>query len=366
MKLRQVITAFLCMVVPAAAYAGTCAPETLPEASVNALWSEAFAKQSGPGWIGGDSTYSTRLPDGRTVFVFSDTFIGTAKPDGTSAIKGMPHNSLLVGMADSLASVYSGTYDAPKSLIPERKTDTWFWAFATYIEKDKQLVFINEFDAGNVFGHFTGTSGMAVLDIPKGGVPQFSHTVLLPSDANTAWGRAILQEGEYLYAYGANSDPDKGTFYGMKVARIPQGKSTQTESWRYWNGEGWVDSLKNARTVYSGNELNGVMKQPAWMGKGYMAVSIPWGVFHDTVLQLSFACDPQGPWSKPETVYTLPEITGPQAYKNQIAYLPTFHPGLGDADTVVASYNINTTNGLKAYLDNIHIYQPRFLTLRKR
>ena len=38
-----------------------------------------IASESGPGWIGGDATYSTELPNGQEAFVFSDTMIGTAR-----------------------------------------------------------------------------------------------------------------------------------------------------------------------------------------------------------------------------------------------------------------------------------------------
>ena len=33
------------------------------------------------GFTGGDGTYSVLLPDGRTVWIFGDTFLGTVSPD---------------------------------------------------------------------------------------------------------------------------------------------------------------------------------------------------------------------------------------------------------------------------------------------
>lgn len=346
------------------AEANDCKPDKLPQASINHSWSKLFAGQAGPGWIGGDSTYSARLPDGRLAFVFSDTLIGTADQNGKSTLTGMPRNSMLVGSLEKLVPAYSGNYQAPKSLIPEPAKDKWFWAFATYVENGRQLVFVNEFDASNMFGHFTGTNAIAVMNVPEGELPQFSHLVPLPKDAKTAWGRAIVPDGNFVFVYGTNHDAASGAFHGMKIARIPKGKMVSVEAWQYWDGADWVSNSQNAIVVKTFNELDGVMKQPVRMGNGYMAVSIPFGVFDDTVLQLSFACNPQGPWSKPETIHTLPEITGPNAYKNEIAYLPTMHPELGDERSIIVSYNINTTDGFAAYKKNIHIYQPRFLTLK--
>lgn len=357
------IVIFSCIscLAPASANDKHCAPSTLPKASINKTLSEQFARLHGPGWIGGDSTYSTRLPDGRLVFVFSDTFIGTSKEDGKAFITGMPRNSLLVGLPGNLASIYSGTFDAPQSFIPAKEEGKWFWAFATYVENDALLVFVNEFDAGNVFGRFVGKSGIAVIDTPTGKLPSYNRMILLPDDMHTAWGRAVLKEEGYMYIYG--TVPASDTFSGMKIARVPHGKSTEIEQWRYWNGKDWSKNAQEAIVLPTTNELDGVMRMPEKMGKGYMAVSIPHGVFTDTVFQLSFACSPQGPWSMPVTVYTLPEITGPHAYKNEIAYLPTVHPELSEAGRIIVSYNINTTDGLVAYQNNIRVYQPRFLTL---
>ena len=42
-----------------------------------------FFQRSGPGWTGGDGTYSVSLPDGRTAWSFGDSFLGMVSPDGT-------------------------------------------------------------------------------------------------------------------------------------------------------------------------------------------------------------------------------------------------------------------------------------------
>src|SRR5713101_1647599 len=39
-----------------------------------------FFKQNGPGWTGGDGSYSLLLPDGTNLWIWSDSYIGTADP----------------------------------------------------------------------------------------------------------------------------------------------------------------------------------------------------------------------------------------------------------------------------------------------
>ena len=50
----------------------------------------------GPGWVGGDSTYSVELPDGRTLWLFSDSFIGEVTSSGhPQPGMVMVHNALV-------------------------------------------------------------------------------------------------------------------------------------------------------------------------------------------------------------------------------------------------------------------------------
>jgi hypothetical protein len=340
-----------------------CAPATLPVATSNEVLNSYFSNQFGPGWVGGDGTYSTKLPDGRQAWTFSDTLIGTANVDGTASFTGMPHNTELVGTAGQLSSNYAGSYSAPASLIPGRSSSSWWWAGATLVENNSQLIFVNDFDARNMFGYFTGNSGIAVMSLPTGSNPTYSRLQSLPTDSTTQWGSALASDATYNYVYGLSSNSDNGTFYGMKVARVVKGKTLTTSAWQYWNGTGWVSGESHAVSLATTNTLTGVTKQPSWMGStGYVATSIPSGVFNDNVLQLSFACSPQGPWSTPQTVAPIPEIA---QYHNEMAYIPTFHPELSSSTTGLAvSYNVNTTDGFGALAQNIHEYQPRFLQLR--
>src|SRR5437879_13310574 len=57
-----------------------------------------YATQNGPGWTGGDGTYSLALPDGTNLFMWSDSYIGTVDP-ATRKRRGYlftAHNSLTI------------------------------------------------------------------------------------------------------------------------------------------------------------------------------------------------------------------------------------------------------------------------------
>jgi hypothetical protein len=349
-------------VTPNASQGADCQPTTTtPSATVDAPLTSLIANESGPGWIGGDATYSTALPNGKEAFVFSDTLVGTAQASGTAKVTAFLHNSELVGTMPSLTGNFGGTAAAPQSLLPDTTDpgDQWQVA-ATYVEGGDQLVFVDEFAPvnGSDYDSFTGHSGIAVLSIPADGIPTFSSVVPVPTDANTQWGKAVMQSGGYNYIYGSDLNTSLNAFYGMKVARVPQGESLDTNDWTYWNGAQWVSGEANAEPEVTITVLTGVAPQPG--GNGYMAVSIPGWAGGDTSVDLSYACSAAGPWSSPAPLYTIPQVT---QYPNEIAYIPTFHPELSGLDGLVISYNINNTGNLTALEQDVHEYQPQFIQL---
>ncbi len=240
-------------------------------------------------------------------------------------------------------------------LIPDVDGDHW-WTLSTYVENGSQLVYVNEFapESGNI-DRFTGRSAIAVLSVSGSGMPTFSSITPLPTDPDTTWGHAVVQDASYTYVYGLDSAP--GAFYGMKLARVPLGESLQTSDWTYWNGSQWVSGEANAAVINAGGQLGGVMAQAG--GAGYVGASIPGGVYHGSEVTLSYACSPTGPWSTPQAVYPIPQVS---QYPDEIAYTPTFHPELTDQGGLVLSYDINSTSS-GAVLQNVHQYQPQFLVL---
>ena len=242
-------------------------------------------------------------------------------------------------------------------MIPDGSGPDHWWTDSTYVENGVQLVFVNEFGpaSGGALAQFTGRSGIAVMSIPAE-APTLQSVVPLPTDPDTQWGQAVVQSGPYLYVYGLDMDHSSGTYEGMKIARVPQGQSVDTSAWAYWDDTGWVAGEQNAVAVNTGSILTGETPQAG--GSGFVAVSIPGGVFDGSTVALSYACAPTGPWTQPQPVYTIPQIA---EYPGEVAYTPTVHPELSQSGLVV-SYNINNTDSASVLQDD-HEYQPQFLML---
>lgn len=337
------------------------APAIPPQATPDQYLNSIFANQLGPGWVGGDSTYSTKLSDGRVAFVFSDTLIGTAQTDGSVSVNGMAHSSELVGVLPNLVPDYAGSFHAPQSLIPDTADTTGIWeTAATYTEGNDQLIFVNEYTGPNgiLTLSYTGQSGIAVMSVNGSSLPTPTSVTLLPKDPDTAWGSAIVTSGGYMYVYGADLDRTNHSVYGMKIGRMPVGDSTDVGAWTYWSGSAWVADESSVAVVQTLNDLTGVVADPD--GRGFIGVSVPSGLLHDTTVDLSYASSPEGPWSAPQPIYVIPEI---RQYEGEMAYFPTFHQELASNDQLVVSYNLDTTAGYPVLLHDVHSYQPVFLTI---
>ena len=336
-----------------------CIPPTVSTTSVDSVYDGYLNQQTGPGWVGGDSTYHTTLPDGRTVWDFSDTLIGTASTTGQATFTGMPHNTLLIGSGSSLATDLGGSYTSPHSLIPDdtyNGQQAWYWVGATYVENGQLLVFANQITSGT-FGTVTGNSVIAVFSIPAApALPVFQKIIPIVSDPGMQWGNGYTFDSTYNYIYGVASN------HQMKLARVARGKTTTLSSWQFWNGTSWVSGEQNA-VVMNSTQAEAISPLPSNWGKGYIAVSV--SAFPGLQLQEQFSCAPQGPWSPPQSIYTIPETNGEYPY--EIAYIPNvvgYHPS-GNSSLRV-SYNINYTgsNGFQTLAQNINMYRARFVDLQ--
>ena len=334
-----------------------CAPTTFPTVSPDASLDALFDDQTGP-WLGGDATFSTALPNGQESFVFGDTLAGTAAPDGQiTNFEGLVHDSELVGTMPNLQADFGGNSSAPTSTFPDTENPgDGFQIGATYMENGQQLVFVQELTPvpGTIYGTYTGRSAIAIMSLASG-TPTLSAVDDIPTDRWTQWGNALVQSGGYDYVYGIDFDTDAGTWYGLKVARVPVGNTLDFSQWSYWNGSSWVAGESNA-VVTATPLVNGIV--PLESASGFMGVGVG-GSGSDYNVYLTFSCSPTGPWSGPASAYTIPATA---TYTNEIAYMATFHPELS-GHGLVASYNIDSSDGLSALEQDDHEYQPGFIDI---
>ncbi|GAA2834134.1 DUF5005 domain-containing protein [Kribbella solani] len=329
----------------AAAWRVAATPHAAPEAAFNAY------SDSGQGWTGGDSTYAQRLPDGRVVWAFSDTFVGPVNADG-SRPETTPfiNNSFVVQTPDeSIHTVTGGTKEHPAPLIPS-PADGWYWLGGRTLNGDNLDVMALRFQR-------TG-EGMWDWQWVSNNLARFDSQTLalkelipLPSDANVQWSAWVLQEQESTYVYGVE---DSGEAKYLHIARVAGGDLAQP--WEYWTGDDWSNDEAAAARV-----LGGVANEHSvtpWKD-GYLLVTHDTSeAFNPRILGYT-AATPTGPFTNPVELYRTPETgTDPQVF----TYNSHVQPHLSSDDSLLISYNVNTLD-LDALFraGGTSIYRPRFV-----
>ncbi|MEQ8714760.1 MAG: DUF5005 domain-containing protein, partial [Cyclobacteriaceae bacterium] len=77
----------------------------------------------GGGWTGGDATYSILLPDGKTLWMFGDTFLGTVRPDRSRPGGPLSRNTFVVQDGEELTTYVKS--DGSAFITPE-ESGWWY------------------------------------------------------------------------------------------------------------------------------------------------------------------------------------------------------------------------------------------------
>jgi hypothetical protein len=329
---------------------------------------DTLVTQNGPGWTGGDGTYSVKLPNGDDLWIWSDSYIGTVNP-ATRLRPGWlftAHNSLFVQTPGSNAITTIGYPPQTTSYFVPPNSANWFWPGDAMVAETspgvyKIYVMLLEW-TGNF--SFQGNS-VAVLSYPSMSIDSITP-VALP-DLNIEWGAQLLRVGGYIYLYGIQ---DPGTWQKLPyVARMSSVSDLTTPSaWQYWSAssESWV-TADTAATPMSGvpaitDEYGVALLRtnagPFFLMSGMETWSSPYPEWKNVVTY--YSCTPVGPWRNLTIVYVTPESGQPGCEQGTLyTYNPKAHAEFTDSTGVLVSYNVNDMTGQDLYCAND--YMPRFV-----
>lgn len=340
---------------PAAAVRAEIPAGGMSAASLN----EAFRAYGDTGgrWNGGDSTASVTLPDGRTVWLFSDTFIGPINADGSRPeLQRMIHNSMVVQDGDALTQTLTGgTADEPMSLVgaasdADPAAAGHFVADGT-VEGSTLKVLYNRYNRTGAHPldlKLTGTA-LATFDLP--GLALQSLTPLPLAD-RIAWGSAIVEAGGSTYVYGASLVDRAGPVKSVYVAKV--GGAGLSGAWQFWNGAGWSPRESEAARLMSGvTTAFGVQR----VGDQYVLVTVEGNLDLNTEVVAYTADSPTGPFAGPIELFQAPE---PKPNTEIIVYDARVHPDLARSGKLLVSYNVNSLNAAENQSD-ARLYRPRFV-----
>ncbi|MER7504770.1 DUF4185 domain-containing protein [Nonomuraea pusilla] len=305
-------------------------------------------------WTGADGTYSLRLPSGRELWVFSDTFLGQVNPDGSrppvveeGGTTVFLNNSFAVERDGRLSTIHGGTEQRPAAVMPPRDKDHWFWAGDATLAGGLVEVTYQEYERFGPGAWDWRWHRNVVARFAPGRLDRPVSVHDLPSGHGVSWASGLLEDGGFTYVYGVE---DLGSPKYMHVARV-KGQSLLGD-WEFLKADGtWSPDEGDSARIMSGvaNEYS-----VSRLGQGYVLIT------HDTTevlsprIVVSFSCSPAGPFTGRQTVYTTPETGG-----NVFTYNAHAHPGVAGQGLVV-SYNVNSFVNTDHYRD-VSIYRPRFI-----
>jgi hypothetical protein len=315
--------------------------------------------RSGDGFTGGDGTYSVLLPDGRTVWIFGDTFLGEVAADSTR-IRTEPmyiRNTFVVQNGENLDTIYRGSSVNSKTLITppavlESKGEItedslWYWPGDGFIKDDELHVFVSEFHQfGDNMWDFEWLGGA----LASFSLPDLKQTSIyeIPDEklGGTHFGHAVYEGDQFLYIYGLK----EGFPY---AARIQEGNIEA--DWEYYSDGKWIKDVSEATPVLEvgGSEQFSVFK----IEESYYFLTQLGGFSNEIWVYQS---DHPYDWepSRGNLIYT---IELPFDNSELFTYNTLAHPQfINQEGELLISYNTNS-HRLQDHFENAHIYKPRFI-----
>lgn len=319
-------------------------------------------------WIGADGAYSVALTPERTLWLFSDTWVGHIRA-GKRSNAVLINNSIALedgrGAGAKMEFIVRRGHDGkPTAFVTPRDKHGWFWLQSGACVDDRLYIFLMQLEktgAGGAFGFRRIGQWLAVVDNPLD--PPINWRIeqrSLPCgtfspDHKVAFGMANVTAGEYLYIYGTDERvrggyPDRH----LIVARVRTNEVADFSAWRYYANGKWETNYHKASWIADGMAPEcSVSFLPQW--NQYVLIYTDKGL--SPKIQARTAVTPWGKWSAAATVYRCPEMGRD---KNAFCYAAKAHPSQSVGDELVISYVANSYS-FSQVINDASLYWPRFI-----
>jgi hypothetical protein len=373
----------------------------------DAAWDAVFTRQQG--WVGGDIAASIALPGNLTLWLFGDSLLAPAAAPGSPPVKsvGRPQGTTMVRNASAMhwtptpgaalppagwTVSFDGALSEPSDWLvprlgaPDQSVDAspqrvaWYWPMGDGIvgvspEGSERLVLfvsrIGPRDGRGGMWDFQRVGGDMVIwpYIPEGPRPLDQedcgfvvnpHVTPASGVPALSWGAACVREGEpgdpraTVYVYGVRT-----TAPGVNrlvLARAVAETIERPETWRFYqSGNDWSAVPAEAAPIADGLVDEFSVKRLDADGKSVLVLVQSEPMLGHRILMRT-APRPEGPWSQPRAIYTVPGLED----KRLMTYAAKAHPELSRRRELLISYVVNSTDFTQVMGDS-SLYRPRFV-----
>lgn len=308
----------------------------------------ALFTRFGGGWTGGDATYSIPLPDGRHLWLFGDTFLGTVRANRSRPATGLINNTFVIQDGQELTTLYTGSAGNASAFVQPQEEGWWYWPGHGVVRNDTLQVVLFGFQnvGGGAWGFEYTSIDIARFSLPDIRLLSIERKVEAPT---VNYGACVLEEDGYYYLYGAEKD---GLLKYLHLARVPVSEGLSGE-WTYYDGTDWVAGPERSVRLFANvSEQFSVFKHE---GRYYLLTQHH--ILGDEIYRYR-ADAPVGPFGEKTLAYCTPETKGDIFTYNAFAHLQFLDDG-----ALLVSYNVNSFNfsDLFANADN---YRPYFVWVK--
>ncbi len=231
-----------------------------------------FYSDSG-GITGADGLFSVLMPDGSSLFMLGDCFLGEVVNGTRDTLTTMLRNAfVLIDSSRTVARpIYRGTWAKPQTLMepvnePGDSTYRWYWPGHGFVMNDTVHVFalslINVPDTAAMQAFYDSESdrpadtavkniftfAISHIDLLSFTFPGFSHLETHRVEINYPvslidFGNCVMADGGYLYIYGTRNNPGHSEVH---VARVSLESADFYRGWEFFTGKEWDKDISRS------------------------------------------------------------------------------------------------------------------------
>jgi hypothetical protein len=351
-------------------------------------WEAVFQRTEG--WTGADGINTADLLDGRILWMFGDTWIGDIRKgrhapnselvNNTLAIHEKPDSGKWIPPAPNAIRFFWEQSGKKKlaCIRPDSGSGSgWYWPAGNGLmvkdafERFRLVFFMSQLarspGSDEMWNFYRIGNALVIVNNPDKDVPDWRiQKVTIPSSLSRGekigWGVALLSVpvsgqalGGYLYIYGID-ESDIGN-KKLILARSPADRVEDTGAWQAYHGNGVWGSFASECYPIAEHLASELSVEPVVIGdvRWFVMIHSEDG-FGDHIL-MRLAQHPEGPWSKPFSVYRVEDIRKDKAF---FTYAAKSHACISRPGELLISYVINASV-FNRVIQNSDLYRPRFI-----
>jgi hypothetical protein len=317
------------------------------------------------GWLGGDGISSVALGDGRILWLFGDTFVGSQTDRDRTHAKMIANSAGLSECRENGWSIeYSWRQDTePRAIFASARGEEKYWPMSGVLRDNGEvLIFlarVRTVKKGDPFGFRLEGADIAVLR-PENSPPQNWPMQIVPIYAGTEWiiGSSAIRRGDTILLLAAKQTPTKE---GSVMALFKLAAAGDAFKLQALNEHGTWHTFPGIRP----RELFADGSSEAGLA---MDAEQKWllvhsqGGFAAPQIMLRYATDLEGPWSAASPIARYAEMTiGDPLFRSGVfCYAAKAHPEFSNGNSLFVTYACNSADE-RILEQDLTIYRPRII-----